>query len=39
VSDMNDALGSAEFRAGVRALRDKRQPNFLGIPTESANPP
>jgi hypothetical protein len=26
---MNDALKSTEFRHGLRALRDKRTPNFL----------
>jgi enoyl-CoA hydratase/carnithine racemase len=29
VADMNDALKSADFRHGLRALRDKRAPNFL----------
>jgi hypothetical protein len=29
VQDMNTALGSADFRKGVRALRTKRPPDFL----------
>jgi enoyl-CoA hydratase/carnithine racemase len=32
VRDMNDALGSHDFKEGVRALRDKRKPRFLEIP-------
>jgi enoyl-CoA hydratase/carnithine racemase len=32
VRDMNDALGSRDFREGVRALRDKRKPRFLDVP-------
>jgi enoyl-CoA hydratase/carnithine racemase len=32
VTDMNEALGSPEFKEGIRALRDKRQPDFLGTP-------
>jgi enoyl-CoA hydratase/carnithine racemase len=34
VRDMNTALGSADFRKGVRALREKRPPDFL-----AARPP
>jgi hypothetical protein len=34
VSDMDDALGSAEFKEGVRALRDRRKPNFLSLSAE-----
>jgi enoyl-CoA hydratase/carnithine racemase len=33
VSDMDDALGSADFREGVRALRAKERPKFLSAPT------
>jgi enoyl-CoA hydratase/carnithine racemase len=32
VRDMNDALGSHDFKEGVRALREKRKPRFLEIP-------
>jgi enoyl-CoA hydratase/carnithine racemase len=31
VRDMNAALGSHDFREGVRALRDKRKPRFLDV--------
>ena len=31
VQDMNAALGSHDFREGVRALRDKRKPRFLDV--------
>jgi enoyl-CoA hydratase/carnithine racemase len=31
VRDMNDALGTRDFREGVRALRDKRKPRFLDV--------
>jgi enoyl-CoA hydratase/carnithine racemase len=36
VTDMNNALKSADFKEGVRALRDKRKPNFLGDREASA---
>lgn len=37
VADMDDALGSAEFKEGLRALRAKRKPNFLTLGAASTN--
>jgi enoyl-CoA hydratase/carnithine racemase len=43
VADMNSALKSSDFKEGVRALRDKRKPNFLRVrpftTAEAAGPP
>jgi enoyl-CoA hydratase/carnithine racemase len=36
VEDMNSALNSAEFKKGIRALRDKRRPDFLRIDADHA---
>lgn len=36
VDDMNGALTSVEFKEGLRALRDKRAPDFLGATRRSA---